>query len=119
MLMRTPIRGLHDLCAIALALLVAGLAGPAASHPHMWITVETTVLYDKGNFTGLQHKWVFDEYYTAMAIEGLDKNNDGVYSREELAELTKVNMDGLKEFGYFTYPVADGKDVKIQDQSDY
>ena len=116
--MRTWIPGLHGLSALALALLVVGLAGPAASHPHVWITVETTVLYE-GNFTGLHHKWTFDEYYTAMAIEGLDKNNDGVYSREELAELAKVNIDGLKEFGYFTYPIVDGKDIKIQDPSDY
>jgi ABC-type uncharacterized transport system substrate-binding protein len=100
-------------------LLVIGLARPAASHPHVWITVETTVLYDKGNFTGLHHKWTFDEYYTAMAIEGLDKNKDGIYSREELSELAKVNIDGLKEFGYFTYPIVDGKEVKIQDPSDY
>ena len=117
--MRIPISALHSLSALALALGVVGLAGPAASHPHVWITVETTVLYDKGNFTGLRHKWTFDEFYTAMAIEGLDKNNDGVYSREELAELAKVNIDGLKEFGYFTYPVVDGMDVKIQDPNDY
>ena len=85
----------------------------------MWITVETTVLYDKGAFTGLQHKWTFDEFYTAMAIEGLDKNKDGIYDREELSELAKVNIDGLKEFGYFTYPVLAGQDVKVQDARDY
>ena len=85
----------------------------------MWITVETTVLYDKGAFTGLQHKWTFDEFYTAMAIEGLDKNKDGIYDREELAELAKVNIDGLKEFAYFTYPVLAGQDVKVQDARDY
>ena len=75
----------------------------------MWITVETTVLYDKGAFTGLQQKWTFDEFYTAMAIEGLDKNNDGIYDREELSELAKVNIDGMKEFGYFTYPLLAGR----------
>ena len=85
----------------------------------MWITVETTVLYDKGAFTGLQHKWTFDEFYTAMAIEGLDKNKDGIYDREELSELAKVNIDGLKEFGYFTYPLLAGQEVKIQDPKDY
>ena len=85
----------------------------------MWITVETTVLYDNGAFTGLEHKWTFDEFYTAMAIEGLDKNKDGIYDREELSELAKVNIDGLKEFGYFTYPVLAGQDVKIQDPKDY
>jgi ABC-type uncharacterized transport system substrate-binding protein len=117
--MRTQLPGLHGLSALVLALLVVGQAGPAAAHPHMWITVETTVLYDAGKFTGLHHKWTFDEFYTAMALEGLDKNNDGIYSREELAELAKVNIDGLKEFGYFTYPVVDGKDVKIQEPTDY
>ena len=118
--MRTPMPTLHCLRALPMtAALLVGLGGSASSHPHVWITVETTVLYDKGAFTGLEHKWTFDEFYTAMAIEGLDKNNDGVYSREELAELAKVNIDGLKEFGYFTYPVVDGEDVKIQEPTDY
>jgi ABC-type uncharacterized transport system substrate-binding protein len=104
--------------AVLAAGLIVALAGSAVAHPHVWITVETTVLYDKGAFTGLQHKWTFDEFYTAMAIEGLDKNKDGIYDREELAELAKVNIDGLKEFGYFTYPVLAGQDVKIQDPTD-
>ena len=37
-----------------------------------------------------------------MAIEGLDKNGDGKYDRQELSELAQVNIDGLKEFNYFT-----------------
>src|SRR5215510_2431854 len=78
---------------VGLATLSGVLAGPAAAHPHVWITVETMLLYDKGTFTGLRHKWTFDQYYTAMAIEGLDKNKDGKYDREELAELAKVNID--------------------------
>jgi ABC-type uncharacterized transport system substrate-binding protein len=82
--------------------MAAALAGPAAAHPHVWVTVETTVVYDSGKVTGLQHKWTFDDMYTAMAIQGLDANGDGTYTREELAELAQVNMDGLKEFAYFT-----------------
>ncbi len=110
----------HRVGAVVLAAgLLMALAGSAAAHPHVWITVETTVLYDKGAFTGLQHKWTFDEFYTAMAIEGLDKNKDGIYDREELSELAKVNIDGLKEFGYFTYPLLAGQEVKIQDPKDY
>lgn len=86
----------------ALGVLLALSAAPAAAHPHVWVTVETTVLYTDGSITGLQHKWTFDDMYAAMAIQGLDANGDGVYSREELAELAQVNIDGLKEFGYFT-----------------
>jgi ABC-type uncharacterized transport system substrate-binding protein len=104
--------------ASAVAVLAALTSGVRA-HPHVWITFEATVLYDKGTFTGLRHKWTFDEFYTTMAIEGLDKNNDGVYDREELAELAKVNVEGLKEFAYFTYPVVGGKDVKLGEVRDY
>ena len=83
--------------------LLAGLAAPPAlAHPHVWVTVETTLLFEQGAVTGIRHKWTFDEFYTSMAIQGLDTNNDGKYSREELAELAQVNIDGLKDFQFFT-----------------
>src|SRR5690606_6177417 len=78
----------------ALGAVVLAGASPAAAHPHVWVTVETTVLYQGGAITGLQHKWTFDDMYTAMAIQGLDTNGDGTYSREELTELAQVNIDG-------------------------
>jgi ABC-type uncharacterized transport system substrate-binding protein len=75
---------------------------PVLAHPHIWVTAETTLLFDKGTATGIRHRWLFDEYYSTMAIQGLDANNDGIYDRKELAELAQVNIDGLKEMGYFT-----------------
>jgi ABC-type uncharacterized transport system substrate-binding protein len=109
----------HVACLIAAASLLAALTTDVAAHPHMWVTVETTVLYDKGTFTGLREKWTFDEYYTAYAIEGLDKNHDGIYDREELSELAKVNIEAMKEVGYFTYPVLGGQVVKLKPAQDY
>ena len=105
---------------LAAALLLCGrFAIEAQAHPHVFITVETTVLYENGAFTGVRHKWTFDEYYTAMAIEGLDKNKDGIYDREELAELAKVNIDGLKEFSYFTYAALAGRNLALGEVRDY
>lgn len=75
---------------------------PAFAHPHMWITYEMTVDYAKGEVTGVDHIWSFDDAYAGMALEGLDTNNDGKYDQTELAPLLKVNMDGLKDFDYFT-----------------
>jgi len=77
-------------------------AAPAWAHPHMWITYEMTVDYDKGMVTGVDHIWSFDDAYAVMALEGLDTNNDGKYDQSELEPLLKVNMDGLKDFNYFT-----------------
>lgn len=105
--------------ALAVALLCGICATGAQAHPHIWITFETTVLHDKSTFVGVRHKWTFDEFYTAMAIEGLDKNKDGIYDREELAELAKVNIDGLKDFSYFTFPALAGKELKAGEARDY
>lgn len=107
----------------AVALTTAGLlfavAAPAAAHPHIWVSVRTTVLYENGAVTGFRHAWTFDEYYTAMAIEGLDANKDGKYAREELAELAKVNVEALKEFGYFTFAKLKGQDLAVGVPKDY
>lgn len=104
---------------LALSAAFASSSLPASAHPHVWVTVESTVLYDGGKITGLQHKWTFDDMYTAMAIQGLDTNGDGVYSREELKELAQVNIDGLKEFGYFTVAKLGKADIKTKPPIDY
>ena len=105
-----------------LAATVVACAAPlsaALAHPHVWIVAEATVLYDKGTFTGIRQKWTFDEYYTATAIEGLDKNKDGKYDREELAELAKVNVDSLKDFAYFTFAKLAGQELTFAGVTDY
>jgi ABC-type uncharacterized transport system substrate-binding protein len=89
------------LCTLAFAM--SGAPNGARAHPHVYVTAKAEVVYDKGQIAAVANHWTFDEFYTAMAIQGLDANNDGTYSREELAELAKVNMEGLKEFDYFTF----------------
>ncbi|MBY0226445.1 MAG: DUF1007 family protein [Hyphomicrobium sp.] len=92
---------------------------PAHAHPHVWVNVETTVLYDQGKVTGFTHRWTFDDMYTAMAVQGLDKNQDGTFTREELAELAQVNIDGLKEFEFFTFARVKESPVKLAPPKDY
>jgi ABC-type uncharacterized transport system substrate-binding protein len=101
------------------ALALAAAVAPAAAHPHVWVSVETTVVYDQGKVAGFQHRWTFDDMYTAMAVQGLDKNGDGTYSREELAELAQVNIDGLKEFDFFTYARIKQDPVPLAPPKDY
>ena len=101
------------------ALLAVAAAGPTQAHPHVWVNVHTTVLYDNGTISGFRHAWTFDEYYSAMAIEGLDTDKDGKYSREELAELAKVNIEGLKEFGYFTVPHLGTEELAVTAPATY
>ncbi|MDX2154916.1 MAG: DUF1007 family protein [Hyphomicrobiaceae bacterium] len=100
-----------------LALIAA--VGPASAHPHIWVSTSSEVLFENGAIVGIRHSWTFDEYYSATATEGLDTNKDGIYSREELAELAKVNVEALKEFAYFTYPRLADKDIPVAPPKDY
>lgn len=93
-------------------------AGTAAAHPHVFVGVETTIAYADGKIAGLKHKWIFDELYSATAVEGLDKNSDGVFSREELAELTTVNMEAIKETLYYTVAKLGETSLKFADATD-
>jgi ABC-type uncharacterized transport system substrate-binding protein len=98
------------------------MAPAAVAHPHVWATVRSEVVFGPDNkITGIRHAWTFDEFYTAMAVQGLDTDGDGIYSKEELQPLAKVNVESLKEFEYFTFVrlSADGTLLPLKEPVDY
>jgi ABC-type uncharacterized transport system substrate-binding protein len=117
--MKTSLRATRYLAALVLTAGLDAPAHPALAHPHVWVTATATVLYDHNTITGLQQAWSFDEFYTQMAIEGLDTNGDGKYDRQELSGLAQVNIDGLKEFDYFTFAKLGTENLKFKPPVDY
>jgi ABC-type uncharacterized transport system substrate-binding protein len=101
-LAREPIQALA-LAALAAAI-AAGGTGEAKAHPHVWATVRSEILFDADRrMIGVRHAWTFDEFYTAMAVQGLDTDKDGKFSAAELKPLAQVNVESLKDFDYFTF----------------
>jgi ABC-type uncharacterized transport system substrate-binding protein len=95
---------------LCLVLLSTGLSVPAFAHPHVWITARAEVMFaPDGKVTGLRHHWTFDEAYTAYVTQGLDRDNDGKLTPEELQELADENARSLSEFDYFTNLKVRGK----------
>jgi ABC-type uncharacterized transport system substrate-binding protein len=105
--------------ACALASLVLA-AGSASAHPHVWVTMKSAVVYGPdGAITGVRHSWTFDDMYSAFAIQGLESKKKGEFTTEELKPLAQVNVESLKEYDFFTFAKADGKDVTFVDPVDY
>jgi ABC-type uncharacterized transport system substrate-binding protein len=101
---------------LLLAALLAVCAAPALAHPHIWVTMRNELVYGPdGSLTGVRHHWTFDDMFSAFAVQGMTAKVKGHFSREELAPLAKVNMESLKEYGYFTYATADGRKVAFGD----
>ena len=91
-------------CAAMLISMCLLAAGGASAHPHVFVEARTKlVVNDDGLATAVDQIFRFDDAYTAFAIQGFDTNRDGIFSREELAELAKVNVESMEEFGFFTF----------------
>ncbi|WP_420413355.1 DUF1007 family protein [Roseibium sp.] len=74
------------------------------AHPHVFVEARSSLVFnDQGEAVAVRHIFRFDDAFSAFAIQGFDKNQDGVYSREELAELADVNIESMADFGYFTF----------------
>ncbi len=109
------------LATLAVALAGCGLVSSANAHPHVWATVRSEIVFDANRqITGVRHAWTFDEFYTAMAVQGLDTDGDGKFSAAELEPLAKVNIESLKDFDYFTFVhIGENDALPMQEPKDY
>jgi ABC-type uncharacterized transport system substrate-binding protein len=105
------------------ALLLAAaltLGPPALAHPHVWVTAKAEVLYaPDGKVTGIRHAWTFDKGYSAFLTQGLDRNNDGKLTPDELKDLARENTESLVDFDYFTFVKVNGVKQAFDAPRDY
>ncbi len=102
---------------------VAGLllcaAAPAAAHPHVWVTAHEDVIFQPdGKIAAIRNSWVFDDMYSAFAVQGLAKDGQ-LATKEQLAPLAKTNVESLAEFGYFTFAKNAGAKIDFGPPKDY
>ena len=104
-------------CLVGAASLLA--LAPAHAHPHVWVEAHETVLFDKsGLVDAIRGDWVFDEMYSAFAVQGLEKNGK-LATTQDLAPLAKTNVESLKDFEYFTFAKVDGHKLTFGEPIDY
>jgi ABC-type uncharacterized transport system substrate-binding protein len=104
----------------ALFILALASGGGAVAHPHVWVTMQSEVVYAAdGTVTGVRHAWSFDDMFSAFATQGIESKKKGEFTREELAPLAEVNVTSLKEFDFFTNGKVDGKKAQFNDPTDY
>ncbi len=107
------------MASLGLALGCASAAAPAAAHPHVWVDAKAEIVFNKaGLVAGVRNEWVFDEMYSAFAVQGLE-NGAKLATPAELAPLAKTNVESLSDFDYFTFAKAGGRKVAFAKPSDY
>jgi ABC-type uncharacterized transport system substrate-binding protein len=82
------------LSAVVTAVGLLASATTASAHPHVWITMTGEVVYaPDGSITGVRYAWTFDDMFSTFATQGLESKQKGVFTRDELQPLAKVNVE--------------------------
>lgn len=110
----------RKLAAGVVALSAAFVATDAAAHPHVWVEAKSELVFDDASrLSAVRHAWRFDGPFSAFAVQGLDVDQNGILTHEELAELAQVNVDSLSEYDNFTFLSRDGTDLAFDKAKDY
>ncbi len=108
---------------VGLVIAGCGLAfasgGPAAAHPHVWITAVTTFQFKDRMLVGLRHHWEFDEIFGSDVIHEHDANRNGKLERAEIASIQANAFSNLRDYDYFTHVRVTGKDMPLRKVTDF
>lgn len=92
----------RTLLATASALLALAPWAPAEAHPHVWIDAALRLDFAAdGTVRSVGVTWTFDEMYSEVSVQGLDRDGDGAYAAAELAPMVEEAMGSLEEWLYF------------------
>lgn len=101
--------------------LVAGIAlavapSGTAAHPHVFIDTGIEVVFDDdGRLAGVQVVWVYDEFYTMLALDdyGMDPDFTGTVTAEERDKLAAIYANWDDDFNGDLRPLVDGQEVPL------
>ena len=102
--------------------LVAGMAGPALAHPHVFIDTGLEIAFDEqGRAAVVQVVWVYDEFYSMMAIAdyGFDADFTGSLTEAERAELTAIYSNWQPGYAGDLYPEQGGAPLDLSAPFDF
>jgi ABC-type uncharacterized transport system substrate-binding protein len=73
------------------------------AHPHVFIDYITDFVFDQHGLTGIDTEWYFDEMYSSMIIQEYDTDQDGIFSKKEIAFMQEEAFSNLRNYHYFAY----------------
>jgi ABC-type uncharacterized transport system substrate-binding protein len=86
--------------------MLAGLAGPATAHPHVFVDAGVELRFDAtGALEAVRVVWVYDDLTSLMILtdRGLDPDGDGALTPEETQRLSGFDMNWDPGFAGDTY----------------
>ncbi len=96
---------------------MAGLAGPAAAHPHIFVDTALTLrINDRAEVESVEVRWLYDELFSLLMMQdmGVDDDADGELTADEMAVIDGWDMKWIEGYPgdlYLTAP--DGEEIAL------
>lgn len=99
--------------------LLAGFAGSARAHPHVFVEQRVTLLFAASGLTGLRVEWTFDELYSASLIADFLDRKRLPPSAAQLRTIEQQAFANAEQVGYFLVLKLDDLPAKVGRHRDF
>jgi ABC-type uncharacterized transport system substrate-binding protein len=96
-----------------------GWPATAVAHPHVWITAQTRLGFEKGAVTTVAMRWGFDPMFSGFVRGEYDKDGDGRFDAAETEAIAAEAFSNLKDFGFLAHLTAGGEAVPLEAYRDF
>jgi len=104
----------------ACLLLMLLLPTQTLAHPHAWIDLQVTVLFDQqGRATALKQSWDLDSMYSLVVHEQIRMEAEGEDEEAKFENFGRQMVDQAAEFGYMTELERNGRRVAVDPVTDF
>lgn len=94
-------------------------AGTATAHPHAWIDLRVSLLFDDdGQLHTLRQEWAFDPTYSHLLLEDMDTTEPGLDMDTALRKMAVRMLENLREYDYFTEIRRNGRQLDTAEARD-
>jgi len=91
-----------------LTLVVVTFARQATAHPHVFIDYLIEPQIEGGAIVALKLRWRFDELYSGLVIDSVDRDNDGKLSPPEIDAIAKRTLGNAEKAKFYSHITLDG-----------
>lgn len=94
---------------------IAGMAGPALAHPHVFADSRMEIVGDaSANLLTIRNIWRMDELFSSSVLVDFDKNANNTLDPDELAEIGETVRQSIAEWDFYTLITIAGRPVRMQ-----
>ena len=81
----------------------------ADAHPHVFIDWRVEPQVEKGAIVGIKLYWRFDDLYSDLVLETVDRDRDRKLSPPEIELVAKRTLSNLEKGKFYTHFTVDGR----------